>query len=475
MRVKMTKLIFICQIAETILKVIKFQREANSKGTLLGLEVVTLAQDIDEAQLAQNLNQVFKKLEYKHNPVIVSLSRNYATCRYLKVPTQVPGEIEKIISLQAATYLPYPANELITGFQVVSTDKEGYAHINLVIVHKDIIERYIRIFKELKITNPSIVLSSYGACKLYSFINPKEQGSSMLIDIDSHQVELAITLQNRLSFSRFFKLDRLQSNWQQVFIDEINKTNSAYLKEVSQDTPSKIIILGGCTIPQETLDALGKQIALPLEFLAYDKKIIISKDVSQDVLNSDNSFASLIGLGLEKADESLNLLPQDIRQRYRNILQRKQDLRLILFVCGIISIFGMAIAKNFDNKAQHLKRLKSELDRIAKEAKSLEEIENRFKLLENQSLKKPSSLDILYELHQVIPANVSLTNLSFEEDNQAVLHGQTPEFNAVFVFVSQLKKSGVFKTFNIEVRHATKKKIQAGEIVDFEIVCLKSK
>ena len=54
-----------------------------------------------------------------------------------------------------------------------------------------------------------------------------------------------------------------------------------------------------------------------------------------------------------------------------------------------------------DNKYQYLKRLKRELNSIEKEARPLEDIDKRFKILEGRAIKKPTTLDIIYELHQV--------------------------------------------------------------------------
>lgn len=462
----MSKTIFVCQVTDTVLKVIKLQRNGNPAEAVAGLRAEKLASGIDSALLAEKIGQALKELEYKNNRVILSLPRNHAACRYLKVPAQAPREIEKIVSLQAATYLPYPANELITGFQVISTDKAGYSHINLVIVHRDVIERYIRLFKELKITDFSIFLSSYGAAQLYSYIDPQEARPVMLADIDSQQVEITVTLNNKLLYSRYFKLNILQPDREEVFVDEINKTNDAYQKEVPSPGPQKIVILGAPGLSGESREKLSRQLSLPVELLPDDKQFNVSEG---------NSFASLIGLGLAEAPESLNLLPQITREENRKSSQRNENFRLALSIFGIVIILSAATAKNLDNQRQYLKQLKSELGRLAKEARPLEEIENRLRIAQNQNQKKPSSLEILYEVHKVIPDNISLTNLSYEEDNQTVIHGQAPELDSVFGFVAQLEKSAVFKAFSIKVRYATKKKIQASEVVDFEIACVREK
>lgn len=466
--------IFLCQITENYLKVIKCLLANGFKREFVGLEVEAIPPDINDKKLVERLKQIFSKLRYQNNHIIVSLPRSLATCRYLKIPSQHPKEIERIVNLQASHYLPYPAEELITGYQLIRVDKQGYSDVNLIIAHKDIIGQYINIFKELKNKKLTVVLSSYGICNFYSYIKTAEEsGAVLIIDIDSHQVEIAITSHKRLLFSRSFKLTKLQPNWQNLFIDEVNKTRDAYLKEASKEALGKIIILGSSRIHQEFAKALSRQTDLPVEVLSYGDKIKISNNLLNSVLNSDTSFTSLIGLGLEEIGESLNLLPQELKEETRRMFRKKECLKVIFIIFGIILLWAVGIAKNLDNRTMYLKQLDIELNKIEKEAKPLEEIEKRLQWFEDRLQKRLSTLDILYELCQSIPHQVSLVSFTYEEDNQVIFRGQTPELNSVFEFVTQLEKSPVYKNFNIKIRYATQKKSQAGEIVDFEIACMK--
>jgi Tfp pilus assembly protein PilN len=295
----------------------------------------------------------------------------------------------------------------------------------------------------------------------------------MVVDVDNYQIELVIARDKKMLFSRNFKLNRLKPDWEGAFIDEINKSRDAYLKEVGREAPSKIAILGAEKLCQLFAEVLKKQLTLPIKILSTSSKLRFSNNLSNDILNSDNSFTALIGLGLSGIEESINLLPQNIKERNFRLSQRKSQLRLISLMGAIILIWVFAIARNLDNKARYLKQLKLELSKISQEARPLEEFEKRFQLLESRLKKKPSTLDIIHELYQVIPEGVSLTNLSYDEDKEIILRGTTPELNYVFKFASQLENSAIFSKFNIKVRYATKKKTQAGEIVDYEIVCLK--
>ncbi|MBM3250045.1 MAG: hypothetical protein FJZ09_04275 [Candidatus Omnitrophica bacterium] len=466
------KFFFICHITPDCLKVLRCQR-LNSESGFDALEIEAFAPELNDTALTENLGRILKKLQYNKEPLTVCLPRNHATCRYLKVPTASEEEIANIVSLQASRYLPYPAEELVTAYQTIFSDKDGYSHVNLVIVHRDVISRYLKILKDLNIPASSIVLGSFGLTNFYNHSNPKDAPDAMVVDIDASSVEIAVIRERKLVFSRNFRLAGSSPDWKETFIAEVKKTLEAYLKEVAGERPQKIVILGESAPQQAALEALKKAAFLPVESLGYDKKIRIRGEILDRLGASSHTAFSLIGLGFKQVPESLNILPADLKEQLRRSRSGKERIRRAAAIAAIILIWFLASVKNADNQAKYLNRLKEELNKVSRQAKPLEDIERRFKILENRRSRRAASLDIIRELYRVMPASVSLNSLIYEEGGQLVLRGQAPELNAVFGLVSQLERSGVLKSFNIKVRFATKKKTQAGEVVDFEIICAK--
>lgn len=475
MRPNTKDIIFIAQVRETSLEVIKLF--GGNKPELLGLEAEVVSADRDDKELIQKLRQILKKLGYNNNRLIVALPRQRVTSRYLKVPTQIPKELDGIVSLQAARYLPYPANELISSYQVILSDKEGCSEVNLVIVHKDIIEYYLNILRGLNIRNFRIILSSYGLSNLYSYIAPESHTPVMVIEVVSGHIETAVVLGDRLLFSRSFKIAQNLENWQNLFIEEINRTKNAYSKEILNKTIEKIIIFTSLTTPayrtgrlRDNLELLNRQINLPVEIISYWDKIAAKEPLLKSALDKDGSFAALIGLGIKHMPNSLNLEPADLKEINKKISRQKESLGLILFSFAIFLIFGLAVARSLENKAVYLKQLKIESEKLEKDAKPLEEMENKIKFMAERLYSTPSTLDIIYELHQAASKQISLISFTYEADKQILLRGQAAELNAVNDFVLQLEKSPVFKDFNLKLRYATYRKTMQGEIVDFEII-----
>ncbi len=471
-RPKSKKAVFVCQVTDSHIKVLRCLLLGGARRQIAAIEVRPLPQDMDDAGLSRELSAIFKKMQYNGESVIVSLPRNQVTSRYLKVPATNPIEVEQIVSLQAVRFLPYPANELTSGFQIIGTDSQGYSEVNLVIAHKNAVERYIKILKETKVALSLAVLSSVGLSQLYYYLELKDTGPAMLIDIDGNQVEAAIVEGQRLFFSRSFKADAGQPDWVAAFVDEIAKTNDLYLKEVAKPLPLKAIILG---VKKGHFQALADNLKLKLnleaeEFL-YAEKIDFLEGSERVLDSSGVSLAALIGLSLAPVADSLNILPAQMKQEARLKFKYRERLQIFLAFIAIIavSIFGMS--RSLENKTQYLKRLKLQLNKVSKEARPLEEIEKRFQVIERYSKGEASCLDVLYELYNNIPADISLVSFTYEDNGAITIHGQAPALASVFNFVGQLEKAPAFKRYNIKVRYATKKTTVTGEVIDFEIAC----
>lgn len=461
--------VFICQAGESSLKLVKF----GSRGECLGVEVESLSVALKPKQAVDKVILLFNKLKYNKEPVILSLPRSSVTCRYLKVPAAGEAQIEKIVSLQASRYLPYPAGEIICGYQVISTDSEGYSQICIVVAHKQVIEDYMPLFGALKCRSFSVIVSSFGLYNVYKSIGKTINDPVLLMDIDSSQIELAIVSNTGMLFSRAFKLNRVAlTNWQDILVQEINMTLDAYVKESFLKTISKVIVLAQGGIGKEFSEVLRSRARFEVEELPYVKNIMCSADISSRLSSSEYSFASLLGMGLSRLPESLSLVPDTVKQTNKNALLFRQYSQIALLITAIILFICAAIFNNLNLKAVHLNGLKSELNLISKEGMSLENLAKRLNT-KRKKLSEVSCVEILSGLYRAIPEEITLTSFTYNQNKELILSGQTKELNSVFGLVSKMEGSEEFKKFNIKVRYATQRRLRETEVVDFEIIGLK--
>lgn len=451
--------IYLCQFSESKLNVVKCCLRGRLKTEFLALESASFTAGTDDQGRAEGLSGILKKLAYRNNPVIISLSRQSATLRVLQIPAQAPEEIERIIALQASRYLPYSSDELITAYQLIERDSRGFSLINMVTAHKEIIQRYLKIMQLAGVTQCAVVLSSWGLYSLYRYLNPKNKEAVFVIDLDFPQAEIAIVSNKRLYFSRFFKITQEQG-WQELVKEELRRTKDACVKEIPEIRLEKVFLFGPAKAAIELKEVLAQDKALSVELLDYEGKV-------------SGLPSGLLGMGVSEVPESLYLLPPEVKEKQRKTKILRQGLKMAFLAMGIILVLGLALAQNIKNKADYLKRLKAKVSNIEKEAIPLLGIDKKLKLLERHSGKEVSSLDILHSLYELIPADSSLLSFAYEEAGVAALRGQAQELNSVFLFASRLTASPVFKNFTVKVKYATKRKTLNVEFIDFQIDCLR--
>lgn len=466
----MNKIFFICHFNHNLIRIIKCL-DNHGKKEFLSLVSQEIPAGIEEDRLFENFALALKAQGYNHNRIIVSVSRQNVTSRYIKVPSQKTEEIEKIISLQSPSYLPYTSEELITGYQVLSEDKYGYTHLALYVLHRVIVDRLINNFQKLKIKDFIITPSSYGLGNLFNFCAEKTGSSCIIIDYDFSEAEIAIMSAKKILFSRYVKLGQ-QQNVFRFLADEVNKTKEVLSKDIAGFSFGKIFVLSSLDNAREIALGLGKELGQPVIFLPYVHKIKATRGFLGNLANAQSSFTSLIGLALKEVPLSLNLLPFEKKAELRKILFKKEKIRRVILFFGVILILGLAMFKNIDNRTGYLNLLKVELDKFEKEAGPLALLERRFEYLQER-LDKSSTLDVLSEVFQYLPADISLTNLGYENGKQVILRGQAMNVSSVFNFISGLEKSKIAKGFNISIKYASKMQTAKGEVVDFEISCIK--
>ena len=85
-------------------------------------------------------------------------------------------------------------------------------------------------------------------------------------------------------------------------------------------------------------------------------------------------------------------------------------------------------------------------------------------------LKQIHCIEILAEAAEAAGNEINLVSFNYKLDKPLTLKGQAKSLADVFAFVNNLEASAAFKEARLQ--YSSARKAQAGEIVDFEIVCL---
>ncbi|MBL7070057.1 MAG: PilN domain-containing protein [Candidatus Omnitrophica bacterium] len=462
--------IFVLQVEDQTLKILK----AGPKGasvTVSVQEAIKISGGLENPDMAIQAKILLSNLGYRNQPLIFCLPRKSATCHYLKIPSKKTEEIESMIAYRAPRLLPYEISELVTGYELIRSDNQGYSHINLSIIHRKIVDKLTELFSQLGGKNIFFALSPYGVSNLFFYDNPKSKELAMLIDADLNRIEVSIVRQEKLVFSRSFMTPDLSGQSDNLFLDEIKKTCDSYKKETAIELPQNCYLFAEQALAARLTGILTKA-GMKTTGGQQSKRIISQTGELDSLLNSKNSYFNLLGLPLIRLPQSLNLLPLNLKNQMQKADRLKEVLTTGLLVVLILGVWFLAGFKNYKNKLQHLSSIESQLQEISKEAAPLERMERRLRILKKQAQDTTPVIDFLYASYKNIPEGVYLRNLSYENQEVLILKGEAPELNKVFEYVNRLEKSEALKGYEAEVKQATKKRSESS-LVSFEIVCQK--
>jgi Tfp pilus assembly protein PilN len=397
-----------------------------------------------EENAATALAAMLQKLNHRREPLVIVLPRRLAVLRLLKVPSHETAEIEKMAAFWAPRYLPYSAEELITGYSIVSQDAAGYSSVNLNVIHQDEIERILRVLKQHKPLVESALVSSYGLSLWYAGFKNDKETLTLVICLDKTMGDGTIVRGPALLFSRAFALPGEAKARQDVLREEIAKTLDAYQREHIDSRPKAVLICGD---DQQDADKL-------LNDLGFDRR-----EKSNEPLPGFAALAGAVG-------ESLNLLPLPMKARLDRRRTGRRLLSLGILAAGIALCLLVCAAASYQRNKLYLKALKNEIEHLSSRAQSLSQMRQRIDAWQ-RSRGGVKAADILLELHRLIPPDISLSAIEFEQGKTLVIRGRAGQLSGVFAAAGALEKSKLFS--RVKVNYATKRKVESGEAADFEL------
>ncbi len=438
--------------------------------TTAGTEVKVTASSLkeypasDNTAAAQALQQILKEHNIKPKNPILSIPRQYVTTKNLRLPSQDPREIYEMSGFQAVKQIPYPKEDIVYDSYLLGVDPDGYSKVMLTICHRDVIEGPIAILKDCGLAPSSVTLSSFG---LLNWFNSKgdlrkrsEAAPIILVECDTDSSDIAVVHKGKLIYTRGLTFGSNEAEgYAERLAEEINKTLPGYEKETEAGRPAEALFTGDITEPERSKSVLEASLNMRVECLGSFEG------------GPQASYSSVLGAALGLASfgsEGVDLLPKELKV-IREVKTRKKELTVsAVLLVAVITALSFVVWNKVHQKEATLKTLEARLREITPEAQEIEKMRLASGVIKSQLDKKSEALDVLNELHKIVPPQIYLSIYNYDED-KVELKGTTGVLSDVFRLVTILENSPYFQ--NVQVRYATKRKIGEQEFVDFEIAC----
>jgi len=441
---------------------------------------------LSDELVSQVIKEFCEAQELSHYYFITVIPRQFVTIRNLNLPSTKPEEIKDIIDLQAGRQTPYLSNEIVVDYRILSNQKEGYTRVLVAIVHRNIIRRCLDILKRADIIPKKVVLSSEGvanwilAClgrdSAFGGIKTTEDEPFVLIDVDSNSIDFGIVSGDKIIFTRSIPAGAEQiasdpDKARDKFLSEIKHSFNIYQnEEIGKDTDK--IILTGAEDGLSDLENILKAEFKSVQVLNYQnfKELHIGTFIYDTPASKKVSFCGVMGLALKPEGAHIDLLPKEIKAERIKEIKRHQFI-LTGSLIGFIFVAGLGISlEKIYAKSQYLNWLNVQSHKTQIESREVGTTLAKVNIIKDYLNTEDSALDILYEVHRLVPAQIYLTSTIFDRKNRKFsLRGTSNTMSEVFDFVKILEDSDCFE--NVKTKYTTKRKLEGKELTDFELIC----
>lgn len=123
--------------------------------------------------------------------VACSLPTSHTYNRLMKLPAMADSDIDEAIRLEAEQYIPMPIGNLYIDYEISRRDDSGI-ELLMVATPKTIVDSYMKLFASLDLEPVALEPSVNGASRLFSFIQADNSQPSILIDVGSVAIDVAV-------------------------------------------------------------------------------------------------------------------------------------------------------------------------------------------------------------------------------------------------------------------------------------------
>jgi len=432
---------------------------------------------LNDADIVKTINSSVHDLNTKNPYIVAIVPSNLVITKNIEIPSTNPQEIKDIINLQAGRHTPYSREEIIVDYVDIGTYKHSYTKILLVIIARNIVKRQFDLLERAGLRLEKVFFAPEALAWASSKIAGSEVKDSpvAIIHIDENFTDFVIALKGKAAFVRSIPIgvQHLMSERERFeirFADEVKRSLEAYQIENIDKNPTNFVLTGATEDVKELEITLSSVIGFPAKVVPYLRSFSLSNEAFRSASASKKvSFLSLVASLLGLNDMKVELVPEEIKVK-KLLEERGRDLvKMGVLIFTIFAIVCFILVNNMYFKLSYLRRLESKYKNLTQESSSLEKDYARVVAIRGYLSSRGYSLEVLSEIYNIIPLEIELSDIRFDEQGKFTLRGSAQAMSTVFTFADNMEKAKYFK--DVKTKYTSKRKEGSRELTDFEIVC----
>lgn len=438
---------------------LKVVRAAPAKG---GLTVTALyLQKLGDSVIASDvLASALKKQKLSGARVIACLPRQMVNVRMLELPSTDPSEIADMVDLQSGKQTPYSREEIVSDYRIIGSGRQGYTRVMLAIVQRSVLRERFFVLEEAGLEASRMCISTEGVFNWYRSTFEADDGTALVVDVDSYFTDVLVVSGGAVVFTRSIlqgadQLGADKSEAREKFAREVGHSLEICRGEVPGLKPERLVVSGAGVKIDGLADHLGEQLGLAAE--VRDSLAVVKAKpeatVPEDPASAPVSLTALLGIALDPASLSFNLIPDSVRMR-RNLVARARELTVLAaLVMAVLVSASMVATLRFFFKKNHLDELRTELAKERPRAARVERMSQIVRLARRRQDTRFAAIRLLSEVQRRVPEDLYFDRMDLDvAGEQLSLSGTGGDQRDIRVLVNNLKQSPLFSDAQEEGR-----------------------
>lgn len=466
---KSSKKYIIIEKKESLLRAFKWFVDANGNSVIIDFVVLVYDEHQSKESLSNVVKDLLKKLEYKNEPVKIIISSKQASSRYMRFPSQNMHEIKTMISFQVEKLLPYSAEEILSGFNVVEK-QEGYSYISIIALRKVLVAGLIENLLSNDVVLDGVYFGSYGVAELlFNFEIPIDE-ERLVIYCDGSDVDIIAMKGTDICL---FRRVKLSGDYELSIRRHISETHRLYIRQSNGGPIARVCILGSAKEVVKVEKAMKEYLPIPVESFNVQDCLHISNTIG--IKGFAENLAPALSFMKMSIDSNLNLLPEELKAK-KTFSESMRDMFLVLFVFVLVLLGVIGVNwKRLDKEKLLLASIKAEFSEAQQLSGGLPLMQQRLSSMQKKNSDSLFILNFFYLIYTSLPEGVIVESISYEDSQSSSfnLKGFSETSEQVFAYVEYMQSLDLFERDNIKVNYVTTKKVKGKDRVSFELLFIK--
>lgn len=425
--------------------------------------------DADRSQyIITTIHDLLNESGCKPGPTLVSISGHTVFTRFVKLPQVEPEKVYQIIQYEAQQNVPFPMNEVVWDYQLISGN-DGEVDVMLAAIKSDIIANLCDCIRFAGLT-PDLVdvapVSLYNSVR-YNYDNLPP--CTLVVDIGARSTDLVFIESNRaftrnvpvagnnitqsimnefgISFDDAEAMKKAHAyvafggayeGPQSETVDKVSKSVRSMMTRLHQElirsinfyrsqmggqAPELLLLTGGSSVIPYTDTFLREKLHIETDYFNPFNNVAVAEQIPTDQVGAHAcEMGPLVGLALRRMHTcpiELDLLPSTAEEEKK--FKRKQPLFALaaaaaLLILGVWIAFYARMSGALGQAEQKIQARVTDLSRvesqIQREENEVADVERKIAKLADLETRRGAWRRIYGELGQGLPSGMWLTKIS---------------------------------------------------------------